>query len=172
MGIRATFRLKKKLMPAKQRHNLIVNGIVKGLGRIGGQSITLRKRVIRTWTGPVPDWISRVYTTASGKGVHLRVNMVGSPFGKKKWYWLDKGTRDRYATMQKGFQAKTSYRVLGSKKGKLGVAYISTRVPRPGIDARHFNDEANKRMTPKAEEAVDKAVAQAMGRVRFSGRLL
>lgn len=61
--------------------------------------------------------------------------------------WVSHGTRIRYATMTKDFRAKTRPGRIRSGSGSGGVAYVSRRRPRPGIQARKFDEliaEKNK----------------------------
>ena len=63
--------------------------------------------------------------------------------------YLSKGTAVRYATMTPDFEAKTRPRFLGSSPGRGGVAYIDRRRPRPGIEARQFEEAVKERVEPK-----------------------
>jgi hypothetical protein len=80
--------------------------------------------------------------------------------------WISGGTRVRYATMSKGFQAKTRPGKLRSGAGRGGVAYVSRLKPRPGIKARKFGELVEERNKPKLiagwKRAV-KALAQLIG---------
>jgi len=67
--------------------------------------------------------------------------IVGGCFTQDEvYFYLDGGTRVRYATMTPDFQAKTRPWWIGSGPGRGGVRYINRRRPRPGIKARHFAD--------------------------------
>lgn len=65
-----------------------------------------------------------------------RVIWTGSAIYK----FIAHGTAVRYATMEKGFRSKTVPGQIRSRKGKGGVAFISRKHPRPGIEARRFDD--------------------------------
>lgn len=56
--------------------------------------------------------------------------------------FLNDGTEVRYATMTKDFLPKTQPWKTYSKPGRGGMAYINKRMPRHGIQARHFIDAA------------------------------
>lgn len=97
--------------------------------------------------------------------------MVGSALtsgeGSKEnpYPFITKGTSVRFATMTPDFSPKSTKRTIGSGGGRGGVAYIDTRRPRPGIEAREFEEEIKKREQPKFEKrgqaAMDKAAAQS-----------
>lgn len=75
--------------------------------------------------------------------------------------YLSRGTAVRYATMSPDFIAKTRVRTIGSFPGHGGVLYIDRNRPRPGIEARQFEevikDWAEPRFVKKARRALDEA---------------
>ena len=75
--------------------------------------------------------------------------------------YLNNGTRVRYATMSRDFEAKTEPRFIGSKRGRGEVLYVDTRRPRPGIEARHFDEEIAKKIKPVLESEVAEADREA-----------
>lgn len=66
--------------------------------------------------------------------------------------FVAKGTSVRYATMTPDFKAKTKKRFIGSGSGSGGVAYIDKRRPRPGIEAREFEEEIAEQEQPKFQK--------------------
>lgn len=86
----------------------------------------------------------------------------------KRYRYLDKGTKKRWAVMSSDFKPKTTPRTLGSRRGQ-GKAVIRGKQamqargikPRPGIQPREFTDEAAKRRKPWFEKRIDKAIARA-----------
>lgn len=84
----------------------------------------------------------------------------------KIYTFLSKGTRVRYATMTKGFVAKTKPGRIASRPGSGGVFYISKNKPRPGIKARNFDDsivKANERLVYFIYQRAVKRFAIATG---------
>lgn len=75
--------------------------------------------------------------------------------------YLNNGTKVRYATMSPDFEAKTEPRVIGSSRGRGEVLYVDTRRPRPGIEARHFDEEIAKKIKPVLESEVERADREA-----------
>jgi hypothetical protein len=61
------------------------------------------------------------------------------------YYFLNFGTRVRYATMSDDWQSKTVPRLIASRQGSGRVLYVRTDRPRPGIKARHFDEEIAKK---------------------------
>ena len=85
----------------------------------------------------------------------------------KKWYWISKGTKVRYAVMTKGFKAKTRPKIISSYKGKGQMWYVNPKKPRPGIEARLFDETINERMIKKIEDQMKTRIARALKRKRF-----
>lgn len=92
-------------------------------------------------------------TTTSGEG------------SKKHPYpFVTKGTSVRFATMTPDFQAKTTRRVISSRSGRGGVAFVDKRKPRPGIEGREFEEEIAKREEPKFQRRAQKRYDEAAKR--------
>lgn len=79
--------------------------------------------------------------------------------------FVTRGTSVRFATMTPDFSPKSTPRVIGSKGGRGGVAYIDKRRPRPGIQAREFEPEIAEREQPKfirrGQAALDRAAKRS-----------
>ncbi len=58
--------------------------------------------------------------------------------------FVNNGTSVRYATMTPDFKPKTVPGIIDSGRGSGGLKYVSKKVPRPGIVARHFDIEIKK----------------------------
>lgn len=78
------------------------------------------------------------------------------------FYFIDKGTSVRYATMTPDFEPKTAYHRVNSTFGKGGLAYINPHIPRPGIEARDITGYITDYRQPKFQmnmwRAVDRVV--------------
>jgi hypothetical protein len=68
------------------------------------------------------------------------------------------GTRVRYATMTPDFIAKTNPGVIGSGQGAGGVAFISKKHPKPGIQAREFNEVIAKKWESRFPSLMNQAL--------------
>lgn len=79
--------------------------------------------------------------------------------------YVSRGTQVRYATMSPDFVAKTRVRTIGSFPGHGRVLYIDRKRPRPGIQARQFEeiirDWAEPRFIKKARKAIDEAAKRS-----------
>lgn len=82
----------------------------------------------------------------------------------KQYFFVTRGTRIRWALMSQDFNAKTSARVIGSRRGRGRAVIIGKRAmqarniaPRPGIKAREFDLEIVKRRQPKFVRNANKA---------------
>lgn len=84
------------------------------------------------------------------------------------YFFLNNGTRVRYAAMTPGFQPKTRVRYIGSSPGFGGFSHLRF-VPPPGpngIEGRFWDEEIAKKMTPimfKRFESAMKAGARRSG---------
>lgn len=58
------------------------------------------------------------------------------------YFYIDRGTSVRFATMHPDFRSKTTpgSRKSGRGHGPYDPVFVSKKVPRPGIEARHFTD--------------------------------
>jgi hypothetical protein len=74
------------------------------------------------------------------------------------YFFINNGTRVRYATMTKDFQAKTRAGFIGSGGGRGGVAFISKRRPKPGIKARKFDMVIKKKWDDKLPTQLQRAI--------------
>lgn len=89
------------------------------------------KKTVITWNDP-PIFTAR--HTQKGWSIHV---------SDKKWIYLDKGTKVRYATMTKNFVPKTKVGVFYSYQGAGKVAYVRKKKPRPGIKARGWSEKVD-----------------------------
>lgn len=91
--------------------------------------------------------------------------IVGSVTTEDPIYgFVTRGTAVRYATMTPGFVPKTQRRILGSGPGRGGVLYVSKRHPRPGIQAREFEQVVKERIEPKFQRKGQKVLDEAAKR--------
>lgn len=72
---------------------------------------------------------------------HVRTAPI---FGDKPpeliYYFINQGTKVRYAKMTPDFEPKTRVRVLDSFPGAGGLDSVDVRFPMPGIQGRKFNE--------------------------------
>lgn len=78
--------------------------------------------------------------------------------GDDVFRYIDKGTAVRRAVMTPGFRPKTIPGQIRSRMGSGGVAYISKKVVKPGIEARRFSEEILKKWTKEFPKLLQQAV--------------
>ncbi len=165
MGIGVGFKLKKRPLSARKRVDIMLDGAKKAMLSVGTQHVTQREKVIATWNNETPSWLRQVDQDGPFK-LHMFVFMTGHAFGMKKWYWLDQGTKIRFATMTKNFKAKTRPRIISSTAGRGHRVYVSRRRPRKGIEKREFDLTVNERLTKRLDGRIDTVLKRALKRKR------
>lgn len=125
---------------------------VAALNRTNNTILSDFKKTTRTWNHK-PVFKQR-------KARHF---LVASTYTNDRiYYFITRGTPIRRAVMTSDFRAKTSPRIIGSGRGRGGVAFISKKISRPGIKAREFDDEIAKRRQPVLVNRLDKAVRDSI----------
>lgn len=103
-------------------------------------ALSLYAKTTRTWVTP-----TKFSARKTTKGLSILVN-------NKNYIYIDRGTSVRYATMTKGFKAKTKVGVLYSYQGAGRVAFVNKAKPKPGIQARGFTVKIDKAVTKKIRQ--------------------
>jgi len=97
------------------------------------------------------------------KGGGNSYDIIGTVSTEDEVYgYLNNGTSVRWATMTKGFQAKTKVGRIKAGTGSGGLAYVSKKVKRPGIKARKWDELIANGKKRNVELALNRAVAQAI----------
>lgn len=109
-----------------------------------------REKVLATWENQRPTFLDVV--GFSSQRAFTRLYAKGSLLGKKKWFWMDRGTAVRYAHMTTGFQAKTRRRFIGSVTGAGGFSHLG--IPLPGIEGREIDQLLQEESKPLVERIV------------------
>jgi len=99
------------------------------------------RKLVSTWHHRV-DFSYKV--TQSGDGFEVLVWTEDEIF-----FYVDQGTRVRYATMTDDFEPKTTPGSLSGGVGKGGLAYVDVNNPKPGITARRFMETLEKQRDPR-----------------------
>lgn len=85
------------------------------------------------------------------------------------YFFLNFGTRVRYATMSSNFRPKSRVGAIRSNKGSGGLLYISKRRPRPGIAARKWDEAIQKKWEKEYPDLVQRAIdSEASRQIRRS----
>lgn len=107
------------------------------------------KKTTATWQGAKPIFKKEVrqggHPQIPQGSIGLIVEPRGPDLGVSKWWWLELGTRIRWAVMAANFRSKTSPGRLRTRQGQGGAVIIGRRAmtkrgiaPRPGIEARNW----------------------------------
>lgn len=136
----------------------------------GKEQVRLLETTTKTWKGAKPRFKSTVNFDPAQAYVISAPSDPGSE-GGKKWWWLELGTRVRYATMSRDFRAKTTRGELGSRAGKGHMVFVSRRHPRPGIKARNWRAAILKLRKRPFRDAMRAAFGRALS-VRPAAREL
>lgn len=102
--------------------------------KAGEELVALFEKTVQTWEGERPGF--ELVRKLTGDTVSLEVVLTGSDMAIKKWFWLNRGTRVRYAILSSDWQSKTTPGELDSGEGSGRVVRIDMNNPQPGIEAR------------------------------------
>ncbi len=121
------------------------------LRKVGTRHLTRRALVYATWDEETPKIAATVATP--GVKVTLKVELIGGwTKGNLKWIWVGRGTDVRFATMHPDFKAKTKVGHIGSSAGAHSKPlFVNPLVPRPGIEARLWDERINKEDLPQLQ---------------------
>jgi hypothetical protein len=159
---RASFRLKMFWNPDTQT-DLVIEELIKLAQRNGKSHKQDREKTIATWQGARPAW--RVAIKRIGQDiVRFWVLRMGEPFGQQKWGWLDEGTRVRYRWVSEDWQSKTKPNRLRAGPGRGRALFLGP--PWPGIKARNWNININKKLSARLARDYPKAVQRGLNRRR------
>lgn len=120
--------------------------ILNELRKEGRRQVRELKKTIETWKGVRPGFDFLVGLTRDGHASVL-TGPVGPKFGVLKWFWLDQGTKIRWALMSRDWRSKTTRRSFSSRPGEGRAVLRGRRAmlaagigPRPGIEAREWTN--------------------------------
>lgn len=117
------------------------------------------KESTRTWSF---DVAFRHDVRITADGLDITVYTDDEIYG-----FVNNGTSVRYATMSDDFVPKTEPGWIGSGPGAGRMLFVNKKVPRPGIEARHFDEliaeENSEWIQDRMERAMREAIDEAMG---------
>jgi hypothetical protein len=115
------------------------------LGKVRAHGITEFRSTILHWRDP-PAIVGDIIRVGNRR-LTLIFYLRGTELQTKKWRLLNWGTSVRYATMSKGFIAKTSPNRRHSIPGLTpDPVYVSKLKPRPGIEARRWTQDISEEL--------------------------
>jgi hypothetical protein len=113
------------------------------------------QKTVRTWEHPVEFH----QKTKSGAEPSVAVFTEDEIYG-----YVSDGTAIRYAVMTEDFSPKTRPGTLESRPGKGGFAYLDTKNPRPGIEARNFPELIESELKDDYEREQEANIDRAIER--------
>lgn len=116
----------------------------------------------QTWNNP-PDFVISGPMLA-GDDLVCRVRTLGSSQGDMEFFFLDEGTKTRFATMTRDFMPKTAPRSFKASPGKGGLLFVNRKRPRPGIEARKWTTLTALEYSAVLQSAIDKKLAGYKGK--------
>ena len=78
------------------------------------------------------------------------------------WNYLNVGTHVRHAVMEFGFRAKTRTGVIGSFGGSGKMAFVNSKVNRPGITARMWSEAIYINQIVRFRQKIAQAIYKGM----------
>ena len=153
----------KTILPKKLQTQKMLNVLVNGCTEMGKQMVKDFEATTKTWQGDKPNFRAKVVIDPPNMPMFgkfpNKISVEVRPLddnsrGAMKWFFLNYGTKVRYAMMTPGFIPKTTIGNLSSRAGKGKMLFVSKKHPMPGIKARKWNialrrkwlDEYKKRM--------------------------
>jgi hypothetical protein len=140
--------------------------IMKELAAEGRDDAEMFNKTTATWKHEKPTF--RPEVGHRGSDGYVRTEARGSSKGVKKYGWLDRGTRVRWAIMSGNWRSKTRPGYITSYRGAGRVLVAGKRRmrrPRPGIKAREFSPTIFKRRLPKFKKRMVAANRRGIGQL-------
>lgn len=109
------------------------------VNKLVNEELVIQKRMFERTTATWRHQPQFIIDRASSTGD----DVIGSVWTDDEiYFWLDRGTSVRYATMSPEFKPKTKPGRLRSDVGAFpDPLFVNRDVPRPGIEARRFSDK-------------------------------
>lgn len=177
MGQTASIRF-KAIRPRKTpayRDN-IEREVHEALEEEGEITLRLFERTTRTWVSKPEFKIEVEKPPYKGTG-GIRRASVKVFTDDPTYFFLNYGTRIRWAIMSSDFIPKTTPRIIGSKVGAGGVVVVGRKYmqahnipPQPGIQAREWTTEINKRRSKQFHKKMDAAIRRGASRANKESR--
>jgi hypothetical protein len=155
-------RIKWNWNPTTQME-LIFEEVMKVGRDVGKAHKSEREKTIATWEGARPAWNYAAIRQFPDK-VSMVIAEQGDPFGKKKWMWLDEGTKVRYMHVTADWRSKTRVNRIGSWEGQGQTTGLG--FPLPGIKARNWTILINRKLNKRLERRFKTALKKGLKRRR------
>jgi hypothetical protein len=144
----------KTIKPTRLRDKAMRLELLNAMRKFGNSYMLPEfKKTTATWDTKV-DFEMLISTTSGSFEV-----LVGTD--NKIYRYVNDGTSVRHAVMSRDFKAKTTPRVIGSVPGAGGVVFVSKKIKLPGIEARHFDEEIQKKSLKPYRRAMEAGMKRA-----------
>lgn len=145
------------ILPKKANVGDLRQGVRRAAGRTNQLVTQQFERTTRTWRNK-PRFTSKIEET--GTSIIADTGTESEIYG-----YVSNGTSIRYAVMTPDFVSKTVPHVVSSRAGAGGLSHFNFRQPRPGIEARRFDDAIVRQQTRTIQrilqEEIDRAVKES-----------
>jgi hypothetical protein len=119
-------------------------------GKLSAVLLNAQKRALKELEEYVATWNNKPFFETKGGTRYAGGDLqVGISTDDPVFWWLEEGTRVRYAHMTDPFEAKTKRGRISSQKGVGGYAYLNVKDPRPGIEPRQIGLTIERDLLPK-----------------------
>jgi len=117
------------------------------------------RKTHRTWNEQRPTWRREVQVRANATIWQVDTSHL-------IYFFLNDGTRVRYAAMTPGFKPKTKPGFIGSTAGQGGFSHLAFNPPPgpDGIEARYWDVAIQKKMIPVVIESYENAMKEGAKR--------
>lgn len=128
------------ILPAKFDPDAFSREMIKEMSRFNAEINKDFDKTVATWEGK-PKFRATVAVSQDLIEGHVRtVRIFGDKPPELIYYFINQGTKVRFARMTKDFEPKTRVRVIDSFPGSGGLEAVDPRIPNPGIVGRKFNE--------------------------------
>ena len=151
---RASASIKMKpILPRKFKADAFDKAFRKTEEDTSRRTVREFKKTHQTWNEQRPTWRRDLRADFTSRGWQVDTSHL-------IYFFLNDGTRVRYAAMTPGFRPKTRVGFIGSVAGQGGFSHLNLRDPPGpnGIDARKWDEAIAKRMTPIVVKGYEKAM--------------
>jgi len=132
--------------------------LLKAAKEIKADALADFKKTTANWQHKV-KFSSKVDQGGSVGGIRIQI-ATDDPI----YFYIDEGTKVRYATMSPDWQSKTEPDVVGTFPGKGRRLFVNKKRPRPGIKARNFTKHIAKTTQKELARVTKNALARAARR--------
>lgn len=158
----------KAILPGKFDPDAFSREIIKEAEKLNKEIQKDFERTTQTWNHR-PHFKATVSVQADLILGYVRtVRIYGHKPPELIYYFLNQGTRVRFAKMTRDFEPKTRVRVIDSFPGAGGLDSVDVRFPMPGIKARKFDEAIATKHRARLKFRMEVAIARG---AKASGHL-